>query len=233
MEEIPKVAEKKASMDRNLVSTLSLIAALAIGFIGGKMICGNQPTDYDKGQPTTPVIEGTGTTSVTDATEKAAEISYKTFSDPDVYFTFEYPSAWVYEKHDPETEYDETYYTFYANADEKRIALSLNYPMYETAMDTCLKFEEVTDYRHEHIATADPGTFINYMTCGATKYDQAESFWGEHSMGDIFWQKGIWDGDKGITSDIATQARIHWDDNKDIVTEEISGHIAHSIKIIK
>lgn len=143
---------------------------------------------------------------------------YETFSLPDAYFTFEYPAAWAYERQEsaPGEFYNEIYYVFFTDASKKTETFTLSYPMYETAMDTCLKFEEVTDYMHEHIATNDPGTFINYMTCG---------------IGDIFWQKGVWDGDKTIASDEKTRVRIHWED--DAVAKEISDHVAHSVKILR
>lgn len=221
--------EGKISLKQTLLSVGVLIIVLCAGISWGSVI------NYSP-MPECTVNKSADTAIQQGAAQEETDAGYKTFSEEDVYFTFEYPSDWVYDKHSPTDPYDETYYTFYKNADKKEVALSLNYPMYETAMDTCVKFEETTDYTHEHIATDDPGTYINYMTCGGgTESESNDIFWGEDSMGDIFWQKGVWDGDKGITSDEKTQARIHWngDSETNIVTKDISDHIAHSIKIIK
>jgi len=221
--------EGKISLKQTLVSVGILIIVLCAGISWGSVI------NYSP-MPECTVNKSADTAIQQGAAQQAADTVYKTFTEPDVYFTFEYPDTWIYEKHSPTDPYDETYYTFYRDAGKKEAALSLNYPMYETAMDTCIKFEETTDYTHEHIATNDPGTYIDYMTCGGgTGSESNDIFWDEDSMGDIFWQKGVWDGDKGITSDDKTLARIHWDgDNgSNIVTKAISDHLAHSIRIVR
>jgi len=222
-----KTEDKKQSDKKGLLLGAGVITVLCVGILLGSVFQKTATPEYCL------TDNATEETAEPRETEEIADkdMVYSTFSIPDAYFTFEYPSTWTYEKEDTALgeEYNETLYVFYTDADKKQTIFSLNYPMNETAMDTCLKFEEVTDYTHEHIATNDSGTFVNYMTCGATEYDSAESYWAGHSMGDIFWQRGVWDGDKTIDYDEKTQARIHWEDN--FISGEIAGHIAHSIKI--
>jgi|GEM_PF-6988766 hypothetical protein len=231
MEEQTSAQAKKSPVASIATLVVFLFIGAGIGFLIKSCPAANCDLVTENG-----LTEDAETTTDTEnpqaqSTAEQTNIEYKTFSEPDVYFTFEYPAAWSYEKQQtaPGEEYNETYYIFYADADKKKETLQLYYPMYETAMDTCLKFEEVTDYIHKHIATNDPGTFINYVTCGATEYDQEESYLNGYTMGDIFWQRGVWDGDKAITSDEKTQVRIHWNNN--LITPEIANHIAYSVKI--
>lgn len=224
-----EIVEEKASNKKAFALGASVVFVLCIGIAWGYVA---SETTIPDSCPTYEVDKKSASKKE-QSNQSASDITYATFTLPDAYFTFEYPANWIYEKEEfaPGKEYNEIYYAFYTDKDKKTPTFKVHYPMYETAMDTCLKFDEITDYMHKHIATNDSGTFVNYMTCkGSKALDYA--FWGEDTiMGDIFWQKGVWDGDKNITSDINTQVRIHWEGNA--VPEEVSDHVAHSVKIVK
>jgi hypothetical protein len=223
MEEKISAETKKSPVASIATLVVFLFIGAGIGFLMKSCPAANCDLELGKDLAEDAVPATDTEISEEQAATEQTSIGYKTFSLPDAYFTFEYPESWIYEKvvSAPGEYYSETSYTFFTDASKKTETFVMHYPMYETAMDTCMKFEEVSDYMHQHIATNDPGTFINYITCGSTEYDS----------GDIFWQKGVWDGDKMITSDEKTQVRILW--RGTAVAEEIMDYVAHSIKIIK
>lgn len=221
--------EKRTDFGKSIALIVTLIAFLFIGSGIGFLskVCPAVNSDCADDTTNNPPIKK-------ESTEQTV-ITYKTFSEPEVYFTFEYPSAWVYEKKEtnPGKEYNETYHVFYADTSKEQEILWLHYPMYETALDTCLKFETVASYNLSQFATNEPGTFVKYLDCKATTMwpgtedeDLTDSNLGSH----ISLQRGnLVEGDADVSLKEGTLARMTWS-KMDTTT---LGHIAHSIEIVK
>lgn len=216
----------KIPFDRKgVVLVVGFIFFLCAGMLGGYLIKSSEPngdcfTESAKTE-TTKTEVALGDTTAKKVTD-VADIKYKTFSVPENYFTFEYPDTWTYEKrvNSPGETYAETDWIFYADKNKRQQTIDLHYPMYETAHDGCLKFGDITDYKIEHIATNDSGTFIYYTSCNMPGVD------------DIYWKKGSIDPQDGMSlqTQEGSDARIMWTDS---VSSDIASHIAHSVKVVK
>lgn len=236
MEEGKSAEAKKISVASITTLVVFLFVGAGMGFLAKSCPADKCGPDDEKSPIEDAVLEtGTGA-SEEQAAAAQTETAYKTFSLPDAYFTFEYPESWVYEKTEsaPGEYHNETTYVFFTDPSKETETFVMNYPMYETAMDTCMKFEEISDYQHKHIATNDPGTFVNYIACDGRKhdgtvYDADYDYRIGNNAGDIFWEKGVWDGDKTITPDKKTRVRIRW--RGPVIGDEILDHIAHSVRI--
>lgn len=222
-----KVGEKKPFDRKGLALGFSIVFVLCIGLVWGYVASQSSTPDsclsYD--------IPHTNVDKEGDPAAKS-ETTYATFTLPDTYFTFEYPATWTFEKEEsnPGEEYNETFYNFYADADKKQNTITLHFPMSETALDTCLKFSQVANYKLSQFATNDAGTFVSYLDCEAT------ANWPETKSRDlgssITWQKGtLSEGDTEVALEEGKEARIQWDE--DLVDPSTVDHIAHSIKVIR
>ena len=216
---------KKPFDKKGLVLGVGFIFILCAGMLGGYLMKSSEPardcaTESVKTETTKTEVAAGDVTAKKET--DAMNITYKTFSVPENYFTFEYPDTWTYEKKisSPGETYTETFWVFYADKDKKQQTIDLHYPMSETAHDGCLKFGDVGEYEIEHIGTNDSGTFIYYTSCDQPGVD------------DIYWQKGTIDSPDSLSLQTkeGSDARIMWTDS---VNSGIASHIAHSIKVVK
>jgi len=224
-----KSEKKKLFEKKDLALGLSIVFVLCIGIVWGYIANQSATPDsclsYD-------IPHEAKNASSENAEVIDDEIVYSTFSLPDAYFTFEYPSTWTYEKEEsaPGEEYNETFWNFYADADKKQNTITLHYPMKETALDTCLKFDSVADYTYSQFATNDPGTFVSYLDCQATAVNTETK---PSDLGSrIDWKKGVLiNGNTEVSTEEGTKARIFW--AEELTGSEVLNYIAHSIKVIE
>jgi hypothetical protein len=156
---------------------------------------------------------------------KKRDDSFKVFSEPSVYFTFDYPADWIYKKiEEPNGEGMETYWNFYKKGMSDPVFF-LHYPMYEGAFDTCRKFEESSDYTLSRFATNDPQVYVTYLDC------QKVAQWPDAAKADlgsnIYLEKTATDAE-GLTISQGG-ARMHWQSLDNALLE----HIARSIRIVR
>jgi hypothetical protein len=152
--------------------------------------------------------------------------AFATFSEPSVYFTFDYPAGWTYRKtEEPYGEGTETYWNFYEKGKETADPVfMLHYPMYESAFDTCLKFEDTADYTLDRFVTNDPQVYVTHLDC------QKVAQWPEADKKDlgsnIFLERTTMNDEGEPMSQGG--ARMHWWKTLD---GSLLEHIARSIRV--
>lgn len=145
--------KKKAPSKKDLLLVFGLGFILCLGIVRSSCTHGDQARvkTFPFAQTVTPIRQA--------GDEKKTDISYSAFSEPDVYFTFEYPANWTYKKA------DDAVWEFYANSEAQKAVMTLLYPADDAGTDPCLGSKDSAGFQTESIDVGDPKFAARYAAC--------------------------------------------------------------------